>query len=137
MFFVIVFNCFSPQIQCYSKHHVESLSKMISKFSISSQHFKVNQSKIPISKISIGISTCSNLASWEKRHTHAWTYVCNYVLHNFFRYSQSKTNSNSQLLIKDAFLDCYQSFSIFWEILLRNWILFYLQIGCTYSYNTI
>lgn len=110
--FVIVFNCFSPQFQYFSKHpvyHIQSLSKMVFKFSISSQHFKVNPSKIALNKISIGISTFSNLASWEKRHTHAWTYI----LHNSFRYSRLKTKSNSQLLIKDAFLDCYQSFSTF------------------------
>ena len=155
-----------------------------------SQHFKVNPSKIALNKISIRISAFSNLASWEKRRIHAWTYVqfrgftkfgikvawslqflgylrtlslkfqkagtkigdflpkfgflgkktysrldiCTivHILHNSFRYSWSKTKSNSQLLIKDAFLDCYQSFSTF-----SKRFFYATEYFFTYIYNAV
>ena len=132
MFFVIVFNCFSPQFQYFSKHpayHIQNLSKMISKFSILSQNFKVNPRKIALNKISIGISTFSNLASWKKRHTHARTYViCNYYYKIPFATRSQKRSQTVNYWLKMHSWTATKVFPFFREIFLRNWILFYLHI---------
>ena len=71
--FQLLFPSISIFFKTFCYNHI--FPKKISKFSILSQHFKVNPSKIALNKISIRISAFSNLASWEKRRIHAWTYV--------------------------------------------------------------